>query len=53
MAIGVFGKLPAKRDFVQKDMPRELMDLLDPWLQSALQEQTPPELPGQLPRSLS
>ena len=38
MAIGVFGKLPAKRDFVQKDMPRELMDLLDPWLQSALQE---------------
>lgn len=38
MGVGVFGKLPAKRDFVQKDMPRELMEVLDPWLQSALGE---------------
>ena len=36
MAVGIFGKLPAKRDYVMHGMPPELMDVLDPWLQSAV-----------------
>ena len=36
MAVGIFGKLPAKRDFVQNGMPPELMEVLDPWLQAAV-----------------
>lgn len=36
MAIGIFGKLPDKRDFVQTGMPPELMGVMDPWLQAAV-----------------
>lgn len=36
MGIGIFGKLPAKRDYVQSGMPSGLMELLDPWLQAAV-----------------
>ena len=36
MGIGIFGKLPAKRDYVQSAMPQPLMELLDPWLQAAV-----------------
>jgi type VI secretion system protein ImpM len=38
MAVGVFGKLPARRDYVQHRMEPELMRLIDPWLQSAVAE---------------
>lgn len=36
MGVGVFGKLPAKRDYVQSGMPPGLMEVLDPWLQAAI-----------------
>ena len=36
MGVGIFGKLPAKRDYVMNGMPSQLMDVLDPWLQSAV-----------------
>ena len=36
MTVGIFGKLPAKRDYVMNGMPPELMEVLDPWLQSAV-----------------
>ena len=36
MAVGIFGKLPAKRDYVMNGMPTEFMQVLDPWLQSAV-----------------
>ena len=36
MAVGIFGKLPAKRDYVQNGMPPDLMEVLDPWLQAAV-----------------
>jgi type VI secretion system protein ImpM len=38
MGVGVFGKLPARRDYVQHGLPPRLMQLIDPWLQSALAE---------------
>lgn len=38
MAVGVFGKLPARRDYVQHRIEPELMRLIDPWLQSAVAE---------------
>jgi len=38
MAVGVFGKLPARRDFVQNGLPNGLMALIDPWLQKAVAE---------------
>lgn len=34
--VGVFGKLPARRDYVQHGVAPGLMQLIDPWLQSAL-----------------
>ncbi len=36
MTIGVFGKLPARRDFVQHMVEPRLMELFDPWLQGAV-----------------
>lgn len=36
MGVGVFGKLPAKRDFVQYEMSTDFMSVFDPWLQSAV-----------------
>src|SRR5690625_1129305 len=36
MEVGVFGKLPARRDYVQQGLDRRLMDVLDPWLQNGL-----------------
>jgi len=36
MAVGVFGKLPARRDFVQNGLSQALMDVIDPWLQAAV-----------------
>lgn len=36
MGVGVFGKLPARRDFVQYEIDGALMELLDPWLQKAV-----------------
>ncbi|MEM7191187.1 MAG: type VI secretion system-associated protein TagF [Pseudomonadota bacterium] len=36
MSVGVFGKLPAKRDFVQNGLSSGLMNILDPWLQAAV-----------------
>jgi type VI secretion system protein ImpM len=33
MGVGVFGKLPARRDYVQHGVDPRLMELLDPWLQ--------------------
>lgn len=38
MAVGVFGKLPARRDYVQHGVDGRLMGLLDPWLQRCMQE---------------
>ena len=38
MAVGVFGKLPARRDYVQHQVEPRLMRLIDPWLQSAVAE---------------
>ena len=37
MAVGVFGKLPDQRDYVQHGMDPALMALVDPWIQSCLQ----------------
>ncbi len=36
MGVGVFGKLPARRDYVQHQVERQLMAVLDPWLQKAV-----------------
>lgn len=36
MGIGIFGKIPAKRDYVQSGVPPGLMELIDPWLQAAV-----------------
>lgn len=36
MGVGIFGKLPDKRDFVQHEMPPPLMEILDRWLQGAV-----------------
>ncbi len=37
MEIGVFGKLPDQRDYVQHGMDPSLMSLMDPWIQQCLQ----------------
>src|SRR5689334_14860718 len=36
MAIGLFGKLPAKRDFVAHNTPRRFLDGFEPWLQASV-----------------
>lgn len=36
MAVGLFGKLPAKRDFIEYAVDRALMEKWDPWLQQAV-----------------
>lgn len=38
MGVGVFGKLPARRDYVQHGVDPRLMEALDPWLQRAMAE---------------
>lgn len=38
MTVGVFGKLPARRDYVQHRVDARLMELLDPWLQGAVSQ---------------
>lgn len=35
-AVGVFGKLPARRDYVQHGIEPRLMQQIDPWLQQAV-----------------
>ncbi|MEM9060516.1 MAG: type VI secretion system-associated protein TagF [Pseudomonadota bacterium] len=37
MGVGVFGKLPDQRDYVQHGMDANLMTLIDPWIQQSLQ----------------
>src|SRR5262245_19665056 len=36
MRCGLFGKLPAKRDFVAVVAPRALLDKWEPWMQSGI-----------------
>ncbi len=36
MRCGLFGKLPAKRDFIAPGVPRELLAVFEPWLQASL-----------------
>jgi type VI secretion system protein ImpM len=36
LAIGIYGKLPAKRDFIASGAPRAFLDLWEPWLDSCL-----------------
>ncbi|MCU0831147.1 MAG: type VI secretion system-associated protein TagF [Rhizobiaceae bacterium] len=36
MPVGVYGKYPAKRDFIVASMPRALMELIEKWLQVGL-----------------
>jgi len=36
MEVGVFGKLPTRRDYVQQGLDRRLMEVLDPWLQNGV-----------------
>jgi type VI secretion system protein ImpM len=36
MAAGLFGKLPAKRDFVAANAPRRFLEVWEPWLQASL-----------------
>jgi len=36
MPAGLFGKLPAKRDFIATMAPRRFLDLWEPWLQTSL-----------------
>ena len=38
MAVGLFGKLPARRDFIEYSVDRALMEKWDPWLQRAVAE---------------
>lgn len=38
MRIGVFGKIPARRDYVQNGVDSRLMAQLDPWLQASVAE---------------
>ena len=45
MGVGLFGKLPAKRDFIEYSVDRALMEKWDPWLQQAVA--TSRELLGQ------
>lgn len=36
MASGLYGKLPAKRDFVVSDVPRDVLRLWEPWIQGGV-----------------
>jgi len=36
MPAGLYGKLPAKRDFVAANTPRSFLDLWEPWLQGSV-----------------
>lgn len=36
MTLGLFGKLPARRDFVAADVPRAFLTVWEDWLQAAL-----------------
>lgn len=36
MEVGIFGKLPARRDYVQQGLDRRLMAVIDPWLQAGV-----------------
>ena len=36
MPAGLFGKLPAKRDFISANAPRRFLDVWEPWLQSSV-----------------
>jgi type VI secretion system protein ImpM len=36
MRCGLFGKLPAKRDFIALFVPRALLDVWEPWMQAAM-----------------
>src|SRR5579872_5133011 len=36
MAAGLYGKLPAKRDFVAFNTPRAFLDVWEPWLQAGV-----------------
>ncbi len=36
MSAGLFGKLPAKRDFVAVNAPRRFLETWEPWLQSSV-----------------
>ena len=36
MSAGLFGKLPAKRDFVAANAPRRFLEVWEPWLQSGV-----------------
>jgi type VI secretion system protein ImpM len=36
MPAGLFGKLPAKRDFVAANAPRRFLEVWEPWLQSSV-----------------
>ncbi len=36
MPCGLYGKLPAKRDFISLAVPRAVLDAWEPWLQSGL-----------------
>lgn len=36
MPCGLYGKLPAKRDFISLAVPRAILDAWEPWLQSGL-----------------
>lgn len=36
MSAGLFGKLPAKRDFIGANAPRRFLDVWEPWLQAGL-----------------
>lgn len=35
-AVGFFGKLPCKGDFLQRRVPHEFLEIWDPWLQACL-----------------
>jgi len=36
MAAGLYGKLPAKRDFVAANAPRRFLEMWEPWLQASV-----------------
>lgn len=36
MSCGIFGKLPAKRDFIAANAPRGFLDVWEPWMQSSM-----------------
>ena len=53
MQIGVFGKLPDQRDYVQHGMDATLMALIDPWIQQCLQRSQEQLEDGWLPAFLN